>query len=223
MKTFKRILFLVAVLSIPLMTYSGSSDSGYEPNIREIRMEFFSIEPIGGLQGGLYPNEYWSPIKEPNNFDFYDPDASYVDYLRLLRDTPYGSNNYSNDGTTYYYMHGGGSFFWDCLDEDNVSSAVAFDNYSIVSLTLDTAQGQYVWAQIMSQCHGESLGASDVDGKGFWYKFEEPLGTMELELATTESILVEFESMGITDCVDYVNFKYGCDPGDVGNTCEGCH
>lgn len=75
----------------------------------------------------------------------------------------------------------------------------------------------------MSQCHGESLGASDVDGKGFWYKFDETFGTMELSNATTESILMYLDPMYITTCVDYVNYEYGCDAGDVGNTCEGCN
>lgn len=144
MKTFKKILFLVVVLSIPLLTYSGDPDNGYEPTIREIRLQFFDLSQFGGLDGGLYPNNYWSPIKEPHNFDFYSSDATYIDVLKLMRDVPYGTNNYSNSGVTYYYMHGSSGLNWDCIDKDNIEVGVevAPDNHSIVTLSLDIGVGQ---------------------------------------------------------------------------------
>jgi len=226
MKTFKRILFLVAIASLSLVMAS-SSNGGHDPDFREIELRFAVISIFGGLQDGLQPNQLFNPIKEPNDFDFQPTipvGSTSMDVVKILRDVPYGSNNLSgSNGTTYYYMHGG-SGIWDCIDKDNVENAVDPSDRSSVFLTLDIALAQEVWGQIMSQCHGTNFGSgNNVSGRGFWYKSEEYLNTTELATAVEYGIDLDFLSQNITNnCTDYVNEEYGCDSWDAGSICEGC-
>lgn len=222
MKTFKKILFLViTVLSILLFAsldiFNGGGGDDHTPDIRDIRLRFASVESFGGLENGLH--DYFSPIKEPNHIDFAGFGASHINVVRLLRDVPYGSNNFGNNTATYYTMHGGGGY-QECHDKDVVQIAVDPIDRSVVYHELDIAIGQTIWAQIMSQCHGESLGATDIDGNGFWYKFTETFGTSELAAAANDDQLpidMHFFKQDITDCTDFVNQEYGCDSWDAGN------
>jgi|GEM_PF-1800073 len=225
MKTFKRILFLVAVLSSSVLIASFSSGGDTpDADFREIDMRFTILSGFGSSSLGddLTPN-FYNPVKEPNHFDFQPfggQGSTSMDVFKILREEPYGWNTYGD--ATYYYMHGrrGG---WDCLDKDNVTNAVDPNDRSVVFLDIDISVPQEVWAQIMSQCHSTDHSGVDAPGRGFWYKHQENYSTVALMTAATEGIDLDFLSKSITNCIDYPSRQYGCDPGiDEGYECEGC-